>query len=187
MSEIISKTMNSTLGTEKFRAFDELMRFKSVTAGDDAITAIAKTSNVVCSYSTNYNNTGSSSNMSSKKNLVSFRTTLQGTVKIGFNVRMYMTSSAPSSSLTGSAILYRNGVQNAIVNGLNLSGSGASSYDYNVIFNSVPIAVDDLITIEIVVTNSKAGDNAVGGNMTTTSPVTLSGTLSDYVPIRLEV
>ena len=45
MSEIISKAMNSTLGTSNFKAFDELLLdSKSIVPGDDAVIKFSDTS-----------------------------------------------------------------------------------------------------------------------------------------------
>ena len=81
MSELISKAMNSTLGTTKFKAFDELMLdSKSLTPGDDVIIKFSETG-------TDYWYINEKTIPKTETEIVRFTMPLSGTILMRFNLR----------------------------------------------------------------------------------------------------
>lgn len=82
MSEIISKAMNSTLGTTKFKAFDELMLdSKSIIPGDDIVIPFSESSDYWGIYNSSHKIT------TTETELASFTMPLSGSIKIRYMLR----------------------------------------------------------------------------------------------------
>ena len=80
MSEIISKAMNSTLGTNKFKAFDELLLdSKSLIPGDDVVVPFSNDSS--------YWYIGNTIIRKTETEIVKFTMPLSGAIKLRYDMR----------------------------------------------------------------------------------------------------
>lgn len=147
MSEIISKAMNSTLGTAKFKAFDELLLdSKSLIPGDDIVIPFSYTMDYWGIYNSDLKVT------TTETELASFTMPLSGGIKIRYLIR----NNDNKSSSTYTAIL------RVYVNGTKYSEKSTSISTWNDTPNELVIRANrgDVITIKGQSTRSYT-DNSV--------------------------
>lgn len=183
MSEIIAKAMNSTLGTSNFKSFDELMRLKSVSSGDEFITNVPGTKGAIVRVG--YAHKGESTvNVPITQVIAKFNVPLHGTVNIQLpvNVAMTFVTGYGNQKVTGEVRLYRNGSLYSTATGLYVMSQGATTYSYVASFNHVEISPNDVFKLEMAI--SVDGQYGAGW-MQSTDRANVYGTLLDYMPVNI--
>lgn len=189
MSEIIARAMNSTLGTSNFKAFDELIRLRNAVASDDFITNVPETQWAVVNWiGEEFDYEGNPTNtvdVSAVVDTKSFRIPIKGTVKMSFPVRTTI-SAIPghgNPSIKSTIYLYKNDTLIATVSGASATYLGeATDETKTVVFNGVVISPGDVFVIKLSLVSSSGWCK---GNAQVTEPVTISGTLMEYVPVDI--
>ncbi len=188
MSEIIAKAMNSTLGTNKFKAFDELMAYRGAVASDELITTIDQARGEKVSILGNYNGTGNKDITSVSRDIISFRVKVKGTVKITLGVEVCDNSKIADRCATGVVSLFKNNEQIATgsyrSDGGTLS-SGESPVKHDVVWYDVPIDTEDIFTIRLAVSTDFPSTADLTGYVAITSAIMIKGTLHDYIKVEL--
>lgn len=145
MSEIISKAMNSTLGTAKFKAFDELMLdSKSLTPGDEVVNKFSD--------SNEYWSINSEDVPKTEKEIVKFIMPLSGTIVVRYALRTTDDEYAAT--------------MNVYVNGVKLFTTNAWNRDWSEAPNTVLVSANrgDVITIKGLSTRSVTNEGVTSYN-----------------------